>query len=686
MKFRPAMGLFKESFRQLKIVGILGCIIYALFGIMVPIGANISVRSVANNYAAAAPQTIYVFDVTYMMIASAVIAVIIVPIMMLVAFNFLNKRNSCDFYHAIPVKRLPAFIGIIMAVVLWTIIMIFVETFTISIMCGILPKVRVECGSIMVTAVKTFALALFFIGVLSAGISLSGTLFSNIVVSGIIMFAPRFMVIAVINIIGSAAECYPVGGIMSAFLDRGNILMQIVRKIAGSGTGLGNYSAVIPTAIEGIVYFIIGAFIYVHRKSETAQKPSLTYGVQSVLRMVAAYLCSLAGVGFLIIYFDNAGSPAQLFYAAVMFVLAVLVYIMYELLTSHKWSMVARSLRQLPVLVILTVLTFAAMKIVVYSINSYKIVPERTQYVEIEEVSSYLFDNYDIDWDKLDRKIYDADCINAIADEYNDKEQNYYNITTSCVVTVHQDGHNYRRNVNLKPDTVSRAAYYITKRNDSLSGNYLKKYTNNSYVDLDFSQASLESSQVHAIYDCIKEEIEENNNLLDVIMTEYSSTIGTLYISYMYQPDAFTQDYQQQRVPISYKTPKTLDLLIKYAKSTVSYDEYLDIIHDKGFESATMSVGALPADKAFISQYWFDYSSRNIDLYYNLMKIIGKYGKKGCATDDNAVIISTCAYYNDTDSDEKDVTLYGIYSLSDEGMELFMKACEEINKSSMYLD
>ena len=64
MKFRPAMGLFKESFRQLKIVGILGCIIYALFGIMVPIGANISVRSVANNYAAAAPQTIYVFDVT----------------------------------------------------------------------------------------------------------------------------------------------------------------------------------------------------------------------------------------------------------------------------------------------------------------------------------------------------------------------------------------------------------------------------------------------------------------------------------------------------------------------------------------------------------------------------------------------------------------------------------------------
>ena len=115
-------------------------------------------------------------------------------------------------------------------------------------------------------------------------------------------------------------------------------------------------------------------------------------------------------------------------------------------------------------------------------------------------------------------------------------------------------------------------------------------------------------------------------------------------------------------------------------------EEFLDIIHDKRFESATMSVGALPADKAFISQYWFDHVSHNTDLYYNLLQIIGKYGKKGCVTDDNAVIIGACAYYNSTNSDEKYATLYGIYSLSDEGMELFMKACEEINKSNTYVD
>lgn len=41
-----------------------------------------------------------------------------------------------------------------------------------------------------------------------------------------------------------------------------------------------------------------------------------------------------------------------------------------------------------------------------------------------------------------------------------------------------------------------------------------------------------------------------------------------------------------------------------------------------------MSVGALTADKAFISQYWFDNVSYNTDLYYNLLQIIGKYGKK----------------------------------------------------------
>ena len=90
-------------------------------------------------------------------------------------------------------------------------------------MCGSLPRVKVECRSLMITAVKTFALAFFFIGVLSAGISLSGTLFSNIVVSGVIMLAPRFMIIAVIDIIGSVAECYPISDIMSKFLDSGKI-------------------------------------------------------------------------------------------------------------------------------------------------------------------------------------------------------------------------------------------------------------------------------------------------------------------------------------------------------------------------------------------------------------------------------------------------------------------------------
>lgn len=691
MKFKPSVGLFKESFRQLKIVGILGCIFYALLGILIPVGANISACNVESINGVVKSSYVYTFDITNILTVSLIVVVILVPIMMLVAFNFINKRNSCDFYHAVPVKRLPAFVGISFAVILWTIIMIAVEIFMMGIMCGILPRVRLETCDVIIAASKTFAAALFLIGVFSVGIALSGTLFTNIVVSFIVMAAPRLMILVFLTIIGSSAVYYPIDDAMNAVFTSGNVLTQFIRGLGTGNVELGTFDSVLPTVIEGLIYYAAGALIYVHRKSETAQKPSLTYAVQSVLRMTAAYLCGLAGVGFITIYFRNYRSQTYLFYAAVMFVMALLVYVVYELLTSHKWSMVGRSLKQLPILAGLLIISFVSVRLVVYKINNYNIVPERTRYIEIDDVSSsYAIDSYNIEWDKLDRKIYDKDCIYAIADAYakNNNSQTYtdvYTDVTTCTVNIHQDGHNYRRTVELTPDVLSRVAYCITQNNDSLSGNYIKKYSNGSYIDTTYSSSGFENSQVREIYDCLKEEIEENNNLLDVLFTEYGCTIGTLYINY--QDSDNGTDYTVQRIPISYKTPKALDLLVKYSKPTMSLEDYLDTMESGKFSSTSLLVGKLDNKDSSYSQWWIDYSNSNLKSYIKLIQIIEKYGKKGCVSDENAVIINGYIYVTQDNADEQYNSLCGIYTLSDEGMKLCTEALKEINNSNqLYTD
>jgi hypothetical protein len=43
----------------------------------------------------------------------------VAPLMTLVQFAFLNQRKACDFYHAIPHRRLTVFFSMMAAVLTW---------------------------------------------------------------------------------------------------------------------------------------------------------------------------------------------------------------------------------------------------------------------------------------------------------------------------------------------------------------------------------------------------------------------------------------------------------------------------------------------------------------------------------------------------------------------------------------
>ena len=68
--------------------------------------------------------------------------------------------------------------------------------------------------------------------------------------------------------------------------------------------------------------------------------------------------------------------------------------------------------------------------------------------------------------------------------------------------------------------------------------------------------------------------------------------------------------------------------------------------------------------------------------YAELAEILDKYGQKGCAAGAGTVIMKGYVYLEDYDdyyltgSDY----FYEVYSLSDEGMELFKEICTEIGE------
>ena len=195
-----------------------------------------------------------------MLVPPIIMAILFVPIMMLVAFSFLNKRNSCDFYHAIPVKRLPMYMSTISAVLAWTCIMLITPAILMGIMCVCLPYVETSFSAVLVVTVKGLALAAFVMGTFAIGISLSGTLFTNILVSLMIIVLPRLLMFAYITIVGTVVMYYPGDSVMELIFSKSNVFTQLLSFLWDSGYEevATNYSVVIPTVIEGLCYSVAG--------------------------------------------------------------------------------------------------------------------------------------------------------------------------------------------------------------------------------------------------------------------------------------------------------------------------------------------------------------------------------------------------------------------------------------------
>jgi hypothetical protein len=210
----------------MKIVGIFGMVIYTLAGILYPIGMIIEEMNYPSEH-----NEIY-FPIEYFYILYGLVFVGI-PLLMLVGFSYLNKRKSSDFYHAIPVRREAMFISGMAATFTWVVMILIVAcVFTLAIV-GIDGKLIIEM-SMFSTLFKTVIVTCIQVAsVFALGIALTGNSFSSVLISLMIMFAPRVIIMI---IMGSIQELVPF-----SVVDYGNSILNL------------NYNAVYMVVSGGII-------------------------------------------------------------------------------------------------------------------------------------------------------------------------------------------------------------------------------------------------------------------------------------------------------------------------------------------------------------------------------------------------------------------------------------------------
>lgn len=155
---------------------------------------------------------------------------VIVPVMTLYLFMFMTKRNSSDFYDALPHSRVCIYISYCASIVTSIASIIFISS-VVGYICKFLTGYSFKMfsfGDAFVSAIGFFVCCLLVMVSINIAQMITGTLFTNVVVSGIIIFFPRIFISVIIMIIESVCPYLDTTHMFSLFNNRYNLVTSSV--------------------------------------------------------------------------------------------------------------------------------------------------------------------------------------------------------------------------------------------------------------------------------------------------------------------------------------------------------------------------------------------------------------------------------------------------------------------------
>lgn len=338
-------GLYVETLRQLRLMGGIYLVLCVAFTLIPNLLSSFQSQSQPgiSEFAPSLFLFIYIAPLT----------------LVCTAFGYLTRRNASDFYHSLPLTRNCLYITRVLAVLTY-----LVGTILLSLLSACLAYAL--CGRPYNPAylpdqfLYFTTCAVLVMGCSLIGITVTGTQFSAFVVTGIVLFLPRLISVAVAGMVESVAPLvYPkeLGPLFNYNL---NLPASAVAGVLSLGT-LGTLSpnefmrygaGMLYTGVLGILYVVLGGVFHRTRASETAGKSAPNRVLQHVYRCAISLPLFLVLGVFLSLEDWNVRVYNALFFWP-LFVLALAIYFIYELITTKKVRNLLSALCVLPVVLAL---------------------------------------------------------------------------------------------------------------------------------------------------------------------------------------------------------------------------------------------------------------------------------------------------------------------------------------------
>ncbi len=513
-------NLYVQGLKKIKISGIAFSLIIILLNAFLPI---IGIIDGSSDHLSYSSQL-----VEYNMVVPFCLLIVgLVPILAHDMFSFLNERSQSDFYHSIPQKRTCVYVSFTLAVITWAFGTIISSTVINTLLWSLARAYTFTFGTIILGMLPYLVLAVQMAGVMILAMTVTGTKISNFLVA--ILFFLFFRVMSAFCIASIDAVSNVVNVDFGVFKYFGIEFFLPAALLIGVFDGEASVyiDAVLQiySLLVGIGLLALGGFAYNNRRSEIATKSAPSKRLQHIYRF-AVTLPFVFLVAFSII---NDGFRS---YQIILVIIAILVYVLYELITTKKIKNVVKSLPLMVIPLAATLLMVSGIFCVRNAINNYRFDPD--------EVDGFCFVNsYSNTYETLmTNKVYaegdKAGEILADALEYsvNKAEYGYQHTTFERVLIKLDSGRIVARNLYILDDEYEELVNIMNN-----SSEYRSAYLNIPHPD-DISSAgcynNFDKAQSKKIYRVFYEEYNSLSTAEKMLVKkprgEYVS-VGNIHIS-----------------------------------------------------------------------------------------------------------------------------------------------------------
>ncbi len=285
-------------------------------------------------------------------------------VMTLTAFNFLNKKERTDFYHALPHKRKTIFVSTISGVVLSITVIAVVAVIVTVVLALMFSLSLIAPWDILIVLLNTIAGTFLVSTTVGFVMSITGKRFANIIVSLIVLFLPRILVLMFTGMVSVALP----DGLVPFDVTTG--LLSDYNVVSSTFIGLAvnkNILSFFYTMLLGFVFTVLGIYTYRRRKSEMAGVSAPNKKLQMVYRLLVGFsMFSFVTAIFAGVYLSgglNEDLGVAVFVFTIIYIFCAIMYFLFELITTKSWLNVAKAIPGLAIVILASALVFGGMTI-----------------------------------------------------------------------------------------------------------------------------------------------------------------------------------------------------------------------------------------------------------------------------------------------------------------------------------